>query len=95
MTTIYTKVEEERVVSKYNTDKFDKLDSLFEDLKKDLNKVTNDSVYEKKIINIKNEFKTIYETNNTISDTLHYEFTDSILARHRKTPFERDYKISN
>jgi hypothetical protein len=78
-----------------NNVQVNKTDSLLIEYKKELDKLTNDTVYQQEVINITNNYKNIYEENNNIIDSLRYELIDSIISRHRKIKLERSYTLSN
>lgn len=97
ITTLYFFFKEPNKITKtnYDTENFNKLDSIYKYLLIDKNKITPDSVYENRVINITNKYQNYYEQNNNSNDSVRYSILDSILARHRKIALERNYKLPN
>jgi hypothetical protein len=91
---LYEEFTKEEKVN-YSTEEFNKLDSLLTNLKKDISKITPDSVHENRVINITNKYQNYYEQNNNSNDSVRYIILDSVLARHRKIALERNYKLLN
>lgn len=92
ITTLYF-YNEEKLAKKYNIDNFNEIDSLFLDLKKQLDNTTKDSVYENRILNITNNYKTFYEKNDSVNNTNRYVLIDSLISRHKQIKLERSYTL--
>jgi hypothetical protein len=88
----YVDLRKDKYINKVQVNK---TDSLLIEYKKQLDKLTNDTVYQQEVINITNHYKNIYEKNNNIIDSLRYELIDSIISRHRKIKLERSYTLPN
>ena len=88
----YVDLRKDKYINKVQVNK---TDSLLIEYKKELDKLTNDTVYQQEVINITNHYKNIYEKNNNIIDSLRYELIDSIISRHRKIKLERNYTLPN
>jgi hypothetical protein len=86
----YVDLKKDKYINKVQ---INKTDSLLIEYKKELDKLTNDTVYQQEVINITNNYKNIYEKNNNIIDSLRYELIDSIISRHRKIKLERSYTL--